>query len=174
MPFDPKKFVTAHFVDDNRETVEILLIPHGKEEMEVSQADYESYVLSYREEDRNGDRDALDELIDLDTLHENTYINKKGERQSFEAMVKMIGEEEGMLTGKNLQFSDAKLWGGVWDWFFKEFDEETMKEELFTAKLSIFEQEFVKENASSKQKSDIRKAKTPLDLLNFVSQIGKK
>jgi len=186
MPFRKEQFVTAHFVDDNRENVEILLLPSdiinddtpagtmAYDPADVSVTDYESYVISYLEENRNGDRDLLDELIDLDTLHENTYQNKKNERISFEALVRQIGQEEGLIGGSEQSFADQSIWDTYWKWFFSDFDIENQKEELFSCKLSLFELDYIKEKASAKLKGEMRKAKTPIELIELLAQVGQK
>lgn len=183
MPFKKEQFVTAHFIDDNRENVEILLLseklieddsPEGTmayDPMDVSVKNYESYVISYLEEHRDVDRDLLDTLIDLDTLHENTYQNKQNERISFEALVKKIGQEEGLIGGSDQSFSEQSIWDTYWKWFFNDFNVETQKEELFSCKLSLFEQEWIKNNATAKMKSDIRKAKNPVEILELLGKV---
>ena len=186
MPFKKEQFVTAHFIDDNREHVEILLLPEevikddtpagtmAYDPADVSTQDYESYIISYLEENRAADRELLDELIDLDTLHENTYQNKKNERLSFEMLVKQIGQEEGLIGGSDQSFADQSIWDTYWKWFFSDFNIEAQKEELFSCKLSLFELDYIKEKASAKLKGDMRKAKTPIELIKLLAQVGQK
>ena len=54
---------------------------------------------------------------------------------------------------------------------FNPFDSEKYTESLFNLKLSVFELDFVKQSKKRKLKSEIRKAETPLQILNATMKI---
>mgnify|MGYP003389059652 FL=1 len=92
MKLTKNNIFTARFTDVERTTIEVLL-KEGKH--------YIPYILEYNPE--HPDCQDLLAIIDLDTLHENTYIHNQESRASFENTVKEIAKKEGIMTSMELE-----------------------------------------------------------------------
>jgi len=147
-------FITATFIDNERNNIEVLLINDDGTKVH-------SHILEY-----NPKHPICKELLkvcSLDELHENTWTKKKEEVKLFEDSVIRIAEKTGMLK-KLLKISKRAeaedFFGAIFDFLLTDKKEHI--DRLFNFKLHLFEQDIIKKSKNEKGKSNIRKAKTPL------------
>ena len=86
-------FVTASFIDSERQNIEILMTNEDKSATIP-------YVIPFDESDVK--YQALQTVMTLDQLHEATYQKKKRERKDFEDTVLQIAKQDGLIMDSNL------------------------------------------------------------------------
>ena len=157
---DPKKIYTAHFIDNEQTTIEVLL---GTEETGV----FETMVIPYDPTEDNC-KSVLG-IIDMDKLQENTYVRKKSENQAMVDLAIETAKEEGKVNLDPKYYSDLdkkEYYQRLIDFLLEENEESI--EDLFAFKIALFDTEKVK-NATKATKSKIRKAKTALEAFKVIA-----
>tara|TARA_Y100000389_G_scaffold202860_1_gene249509 strand:- start:770 stop:1261 length:492 start_codon:yes stop_codon:yes gene_type:complete len=154
------EFLTAHFSNNDRTTVESYWItPDGKE----TRVEY----IEAKEGDTNWEN--LLTHIDIDTLHEATYKHIRQQNEAFEDDVIKIAKERGMIYDVDELSSDVyKICTHL---LFQKFDEVADKEKLFLYKLQLFEVEAVKECKDAVKKKELRQAKSLIEATKVVISI---
>lgn len=152
MKLTKNNIFTARFTDVERTTIEVLL-KEGKH--------YIPYILEYNPE--HPDCQDLLAIIDLDTLHENTYIHNQESRASFENTVKEIAKKEGIMTSMELEVN-KEFFTEFFKWIYAD---EVDADKMFALKIQCFDLEIVKKQ-SEKVKSEIRNLQTPKEILYKV------
>jgi glutamyl-tRNA reductase len=148
-----KSFVSARYIDEAKENIEILLKdgdiirPHIIEHDEASK-DFKDLI----------------KMVSVDDLHEKTVNHNREQREAFEESIKIIAENEG-LSFKNLKQDE------IFDMVIDALQEEHNEESLFRFKLKIFDIPSVKESKSRKIKADIRKATSITEAIVEFSKI---
>ena len=150
-------FITAHFVDSERQNIEILMTNEDKS-MTIP------YVIPFDEEDVK--YKALSTIMTVDQLHEATYQKKKLERKDFEDTVLQIAKQDGLIMDSNK--IDTKFYPKVVDALFN--DEENA-DHLFALKLAVFELDKVKDSDKEDLKKKLRQSKTKIDVLKIACDI---
>ena len=152
-------FITAHFIDNERKNIEVLLKSDDGTAVNP-------HILEYDIDNPNCQE--LLKFISLDQLHENTYTKKQEERKVFVSQVKRIAQKEGLIKHiieeVNPKFIELMM----------EFLLSNKKEHidrLFNFKIYLFEQDIVKNCKDSSKKTAIRKAKAPLEALKIFIQL---
>ena len=156
---DPKKIYTAHFIDNEQTTLEVLL---GTEETGV----FENMVIPYDLTEDNC-KSVLG-IIDMDKLQENTYQRKKSESEALMALAVNAAKEEGRQNVDPKYYTDLdkkEYYQKLIDFLLEENEESI--EDLFAFKIALFDTEKVK-NATKAKKSKIRKAKTALEAFKVI------
>ena len=148
-----ENFVSARYIDNEKENIEILL-----KDGDIVRP----YIIEHDED--SIDFKALTKLISIDKLHESTVNHNRVQRKAFEESIKIIAENEG-LSFKNLK--QDEVFDIIIDTLLEEIDEES----LFRFKLKIFDISSVKESKSRKKKADIRKATTITGVITEFSKI---
>lgn len=161
--FLKENFITAHFVDNARTQIEVVTASETKGEIDTTIIEYDLEHPWCQ---------MLLEVIDLDTLHENTWTKINEERKEFRKVAMAIAEEDGIIAEmkKNVSLSALELLNK----FIFKFEESfptTKTEELFNFKLWLFDIEEVKNCKDDDLKSRLRKAKTPKEALQIVFEI---
>jgi len=120
-------------------------------------------------------------LINLDIIHENTIkYYKQANKEILEYMENIYKTSQSSLLsdkpvieiGENMSTDNmSAIMKLIPIILFGDFNSEKYSESLFNLKLSIFELDFIKESKSRKIKSEIRKAKTPIEILNGTVKI---
>ena len=154
MTITETNYITAHFIDNERKNIQVLL----KSDDETS---VYTYIIAY-----NPDDPICQEflkLCSLDQLHENTYIKKQEERKDFVNQVKRIAQKEGLLK-TIIENVDSEFMTLMLDFLLSDKKEHI--DRLFNFKIFLFEQDIVK-NAEENKKTAIRKSKTPLEALKI-------
>ena len=148
------KFLTAHFINNEKTTVEIQWeSPEGEVIIVNTQTESDSHEW----------KNLLDHIT-IDQLHENTVAQIRQQREVFESVVKGIAEAEG-LTFKNLAQDEA------FDIIIDTITRKTDSESMFKFKLKMFDVPAVKECKDRTLKAEIRKAKTIAEVLAAFSKI---
>ena len=156
---DTKKIYTAHFIDNEQTTLEVLL---GTEETGV----FENMVIPYDPTEDNC-KSVLG-IIDMDKLQENTYQRKKAESEAVVALAVNAAKEEGRQNVDPKYYTDLdkkEYYQKLIDFLLEENEESI--EDLFAFKIALFDTEKVK-NATKATKSKIRKAKTALEAFKVI------
>ena len=157
--FDEENFITAHFIDNERKNIEVLL--KSEDETAVN-----PYILEYDVD--NPICQELLKLCSLDQLHENTYTKKQEERKVFVNQVKKIAQKEGLIK-HIIEEVNPKFIELMMDFLLSNKKEHI--DRLFNFKIYLFEQDIVKNCKDQSLKSSIRKAKTPLEALKIYIQL---
>ena len=151
------KFVTAHFTNSERTTIEIEWQDpdSGAIEIEYIELNEEDSAYQY-----------LLKFTTLDKIHENTKLKTKEQRETYLATVKYIAEQEGLIFDEK---NSNNLIDKLNDLFFSE--DEINKEYLFQIKLKAFELNFVKECKDRTIKSKLRKSESVSEIYNVLFEI---
>ena len=159
MAIPEHKFVSAHFTDNARTTVEVEWeAPDGKTRVE--------YIMA--EEDNVNWKNLL-EHISIDELHEATYKYIKNSQRNFEIQAMQIAKDQGLL--QDIRDKNVINEAIIKILFEKEEEDGDSKNTLFVFKLKLFELEFVKNCKTKKLKSDLRKAKNIREALKVAIKI---
>jgi hypothetical protein len=150
-------FITAHFIDNERQNIEILSTTEDKKQTI-------SNIIEYNEE--HPAFKALLTKVSVDQLHEYTYQKVKNERKVFEETVLKIAKKDGIIMDSAK--IDTKFYPKVVDALFN--DEEN-PDHLFALKLAVFEIDKVKDSKKEDLKKKLRQSKSKLEVISTVCEI---
>jgi len=151
------KFVTAHFTNSERTTIEIEWQDPESDAIEIEYIEMNEEDASYQ---------YLLNFVELDTIHDNTKIRIKDQRETYLATVKYIAEQENLIyTGDS-----ESIFKKFNDFLFDNTNSENT-EFLFKIKLIAFELPFVKDCKDRDVKSKLRKASSILDVYKVLIDI---
>ena len=175
--------IYARFMDNERTTIQAQWSDNDNPE-----TIRETYIMA---DESDVEYERLLNLIDLEQIHENTvkfykranrdimkYMEKvykkwlKESNKSIEVITKSaITADKNVIdvTTENMSTDSMTLILNLLvKILFEDFDSKKYTESLFNLKLSLFELDFVKKSNNRILKSQIRKSKTPLELMNSV------
>ena len=161
---DPKKIYTAHYIDNEQKTLEVML---GTDETGV----FETMVIPYDPTEDNC-KSVLG-VINDDQLMENTYVRRKSEKQAMIDLAVAVAKADNVDLDPVLLESD----NGYWAKFVQSlFNDDVNEDHLFALKLALFENESIRNSEDKDLKADLRQGKTKLEVLAAALQIatGKK
>jgi hypothetical protein len=150
-------FITAHFVDNERQNIEILMTNEYKSATIP-------YVIPFDEKDVKFQ--ALQTVMTVDQLHEATYQAKKQQRKDFEDTVLQIAKQDGLIMDSNK--IDTKFYPKVVEAIFG--DDENL-DHVFALKLAVFELNEIKDSKQEELKKKLRQSKTKKDIIATACQI---
>ncbi len=150
-------FVTASFIDSERQNIEILMTNEDKSATIP-------YIIPFDESDVK--YQALQTVMTLDQLHEATYQKKKRERKDFEDTVLQIAKQDGLIMDSNK--IDTKFYPKVVEAIFG--DDENL-DHVFALKLAIFELDAIKDSKKEDLKKKLRQSKTKKDIMATACEI---
>ena len=150
-------FVTASFIDSERQNIEILMTNEDK-------SGTIPYIIPFDESDVK--YQALQTVMTLDQLHEATYQKKKRERKDFEDTVLQIAKQDGLIMDSNK--IDTKFYPKVVEAIFG--DDENL-DHVFALKLAIFELDAIKDSKKEDLKKKLRQSKTKKDIMATACEI---
>ena len=150
-------FITAHFCDNERQNIEILMTNEDKSATIP-------YVIPFDEKDVKFQ--ALQTVMTVDQLHEATYQQKKQQRKDFEETVLKIAKQDGLIMDSNK--IDTKFYPKVVDAIFGDDDN---LDHVFALKLAIFELDKVKDSKKEDLKKKLRQSKTKKDIIATACEI---
>ena len=150
-------FLTAHFIDNERQNIEILMTNEEKTKTIP-------YYIPFDEKDVKFQ--ALLSVMSVDQLHESTYQRKKDERKGFEDMVLQIAKKDGLIMDSNK--IDTKFYPRVVEAIFG--DEENL-DHVFALKLAIFELDAIKDSKKEELKKKLRQSKTKREIIATACEI---
>ena len=157
MEVTKENFISARYVDNEKKIVEILYKMGDKNIPHIIEHDTE-----------HPDWQQLMTITNLDEIHFNTHNFIKQSQKDFRKMVMKIAEDEGMVKDVVAELS-TPFYGEVFEFFFNYDDKQ--KEMLFNFKLFIFEKEFVKNSTDTETKAEMRKAQSPIEVMNAVMKL---
>ncbi len=150
-------YITAHFIDNERKNIEVLLTNSDGTKVNP-------YILEY-----DIDNLVCQELLKicpLDDLHENTWEKKREERENFEKFAIKIAQKDGLIFGKK------KLDPGFYPILVKAlFEEEDNEDHLFALKLALFEIEKIRDSKDSVLKKKLRQSKNKIEIMKTAFDI---
>ena len=197
MFFPGHTFHSARFIDNNRQTIEVLLKVEGQDGFTPVNVPVDPKDAMFKQ---------LTKDIKLEDIHTNTDTQLLLERKELANMFFKLGQKEGYIpeskipphpTDKDKAYAkmvnqidiDANATGGqevdasnvkemtiedkikdVIDYIFDSKDTAD-KEVLFKMKLNLFEKESIKNCKDRKLKAAVRKGATPLDVLIATAKI---
>ena len=151
--FNKENFISATFTSGEYRYAEVLYTHNDKIHPHiVDTSDLE-----------HPDTKRLLELYSMDELHETTYNSNKEQRQAFENTVMKIAKSEGLVN----QLSSMS------DIVNKLFSDNENEDHLFELKLALFELDIIKDSKAKKRKTDLRKAKSKVEILKTALQFMK-
>ncbi len=150
-------FITAHFVDNERQNIEILMTNEDKSATIP-------YVIPFDEKDVKFQ--ALQTVMTVDQLHEATYQAKKQQKKDFEDTVLQIAKQDGLIMDSNK--IDTKFYPKVVEAIFG--DDENL-DHVFALKLAVFELNEIKDSKQEELKKKLRQSKTKKDIIATACQI---
>ena len=150
-------FLTAHFIDNERQNIEILMTNEEKTKTIP-------YIIPFDEKDVKFQ--ALQSVMSVDQLHEATYQRKQQERKGFEDMVLQIAKKDGLIMDSNK--IDTKFYPRVVEAIFG--DEENL-DHVFALKLAIFELDAIKDSKKEELKKKLRQSKTKREIIATACDI---
>ncbi len=150
-------FVTASFIDSERQNIEILMTNEDK-------SGTIPYIIPFDESDVK--YQALQTVMTLDQLHEATYQKKKRERKDFEDTVLQIAKQDGLIMDSNK--IDTKFYPKVVEAIFG--DDENL-DHVFALKLAIFELDAIKDSKKEDLKKKLRQSKTKREIIATACEI---
>lgn len=150
-------FITAHFCDNERKNIEILMTNEDRSATIP-------YYIPFDEKDVKFQ--ALQTVMTLDQLYEATYQKKKDERRDFENTVLEIAKKDGLIMDSNK--IDTKFYPRVVEAIFG--DEENL-DHVFALKLAIFELDAIKDTKKEDLKKKLRQSKTKREIIATACEI---
>jgi len=156
---------TAHFTNNERTDIEVILISEESTEDDV-------VLIPYNIEAKDGDADYkwLISKIDIDQIHENTFNKFRRENEEFRETIIATGKEMGLIFDSN--GVNSNLYEALVDTLFEPFVEKDMKEKLFVMKLKLFEVEAIKSSKDRELKAKLRKSKDFLSAIKYATMIA--
>lgn len=153
-------FVSAHFIDQDRKNLEVLLNMDHTGEKELT-------PLVIEADETQADFGALMELTTMDTIHEETWAVKKAESEAFIATAKAVLADSGVLD-QEVQLSKTKLFPTLVENIFTNMENE---DHLFALKLALFELPEIRESDNVEAKTALRKGTNKIDILKHAFEI---
>ena len=153
---NPKQIYTAHYIDNEQTTIEVLL---GTDETGV----FDSKVIPYDPTEDNCK--AVLGVIDDDQLMENTYVRK----QAMIDVAVAVAKGDGVDLDPVLLESDSGYWPKFVSALFTDIENE---DHLFALKLALFENEKIRDSENADLKAELRQGKTKADVLLAALKIS--
>jgi len=160
MMINKETFVSAHFIDNERKNIEVLInMDHTGEK------DLTPYIIEADEE--QADFKQLMTLVSMDQLHEETWNTKKAESEAFIQTAKAIMQDSGLLD-QEVSLSKTKMFPTVVESIFTNMENE---DHLFALKLALFELQEIRESKNVEAKTALRKAQHKIEILKYAFEI---
>ena len=157
---NPKQIYTAHYIDNEQTTIEVLL---GTDETGV----FDSKVIPYDPTEDNCK--AVLGVIDDAQLMENTYVRRKAEKQAMIDVAVAVAKGDGVDLDPVLLESDSGYWPKVVSALFTDIENE---DHLFALKLALYENEKIRDSENADLKAELRQGKTKADVLLAALKIS--
>jgi len=152
-----ENYISARYTDNAKKIVEILYKEGDKVIPHIIEHDTE-----------HPDWQELMAITNLDEIHLNTHNFIKQSQKDFKKMVMKIAKEDGLVKEVVAELS-TQFYDEVFEFFFNYSDKQ--KEMLFNFKLFIFEKKFVKDSVDTDTKAEMRKAQSPIEVMNAVMKL---
>ncbi len=171
----------AEFTNDDR-TV-IMCYFRNPERKDLKEGQLDSFCVNLEDKTSDGETHPyikrIFEITTLDEIHEWTYKRIKQNQKMFREFAIKTAKDQGLVIDPIAYYDndtgtskiDTKFFGQTLALMFNDFDEEKSKEDLFIIKLAAFELDLVKNSDNREIKSKLRKAKTPIEILNILLEL---
>ncbi len=153
-------FVSAHFIDNDRENIEVLLNMKHTDDLSLTPHIIEA-------DENQADMKALLKITTMDALHEETHNVKKAEGEAFIAMAKQVMKDSGMMEQETM-LTKTKIFPTVVENIFTNMENE---DHLFALKLALFELQEIRESDNIAAKTALRKAQHKFEVLKHAFNI---
>jgi hypothetical protein len=156
---------TAHFTNNERTDIEVILISEESTEDDV-------VLIPYNIEAKDGDADYkwLISKIDIDQIHENTFNKFRRENEQYKENIVAVGKEMGLIFDD--KGVDTNLYDALVETLFAPFVEKDMKEKLFLMKLKLFDMDAIKSSKNRELKAKLRKSKDFMSTIKYATMIA--
>jgi hypothetical protein len=141
--------------------------PNNREAEDGSELLLETAI---RVDDSNSQWTELLELITLEDIMENTYLNNQHQTREFELTVMKIAKQEGMVYDID-QGIDSNIYKAIVKALFSEFDPKAQKEQLFMLKMELFNVDFIKKVKDRALKKELRQAPDLMSTIEAACKI---
>ncbi len=157
---DPKKIYTAHYIDNEQTTLEVMI---GTDKTGV----FESMTIPYDPKEDNCK--AVLGVINDDQLMENTYARRKAEKQALIDVAVAAAKDDGVDLDPVLLQSDSGYWPKFVSALFTDIENE---DHLFALKLALFEEEKIRDSKNTDLKAKLRQGKSKNEVLLAALEIS--
>ena len=157
---NPKQIYTAHYIDNEQTTIEVLL---GTDETGV----FDSKVIPY--DPTTDNMKAVLGVINDEQLMENTYVRRKAEKQAMIDVAVAVAKGDGVDLDPVLLESDSGYWPKFVSALFTDIENE---DHLFALKLALFENEKIRDSENTDLKAELRQGKTKIEGLQAALKIS--
>ena len=156
---------TAHFTNNERTEIEVMLFSEDSTEDDV-------VLIPYNIEAKDGDADYewLISKIDIDQVHENTFNKFRKENEQYKENIVAVGKEMGLIFDD--KGVDTNLYDALVETLFAPFVEKDMKEKLFLMKLKLFDMDAIKSSKNRELKAKLRKSKDFMSTIKYATMIA--
>jgi len=152
-------YITAHFIDNERKNIEVLL----KSDDGVSAY---THILEYDSE--HPDCKELLEVCNLDQLHENTHTKVNEQKKDFEEMVMRVATKKGIIVDPEKVKVTPKIFKTLVKAIFEDSENE---DHLFALKLALFEVDEIRDSKNNELKKELRQKKNKIEVLKAAFDI---
>ena len=152
-------YITAHFIDNERKNIEVLL----KSDDGVSAY---THILEYDSE--HPDCKELLEVCNLDQLHENTHTKVNEQKKDFEEMVMRVATKKGIIVDPEKVKVTPKIFKTLVKAIFEDSENE---DHLFALKLALFEVDEIRNSKNNELKKELRQGKNKIEVLKAAFDI---
>jgi len=143
--------ITAYFIDNERQNIEMLVRSDKKNSVFTE-------ILPFDE--KNEQYKNLIKIINLDQLHELTYQKKKEEKKEFETMAIGIAKKSGLV------FDYEKIDTKFFPYMVKSiFEDQNNTDHLFAIKLALFELTYIRDSENNEARKRLRVAQNKLEVI---------
>lgn len=165
------EFLTAHFSDNGRTTVEVYWTREDEDGTPDTVVEYVEAAINSegKPADASPQWKALLEHIDIDTLHDNTAKQMAEQEHRFDEMVIEIARKKGLIY--DIDVLNSNSYKAIADLIFAPFDADENKESLFMFKLQLFELEDIKKSKNRPAKAKLRKSKSIVEALRYATEV---
>ena len=115
----------------------------------------------------NSDYQDLLKIIPIDDLHEQTHNINKAEGEAFKEFAIQVAKESGLVQQEE-SLEKVKTYPALVEAMFNNNDNE---DDVFALKLALFEVEKIRESKNTALKTELRKAKSKIEVLRFAFDI---
>jgi hypothetical protein len=159
------EYVTSRFTDNARTVCEVLW-----KNVDETAENYESIVaVSCEASDSDELWRELLTVVDIDTIHENTYNYIKEQDAIYKDQVIKIAKERGLIY--DIDSVNNDIYKPLVEFTFGTFNPEKDKEKLFMLKLQLFELDPIKSSSDRAAKAALRKAPDIITALKYAIDI---
>ena len=167
----------------NRDRTHVRVWYHNPDRKDLKPGEHDHFIVDLEDQTADGGPHPyikrLFEITTLDAIHETTYKRNKQYERMFKEFAIQCAKDQGLVIDPIAYYDsdtgtskiDTKFFGQTLKLLFNDFNENESKEDLFVVKLAAFELDLVKNSNNREIKSRLRKAKTPIEVLETLMEL---